>query len=117
MTRKRIPAEVRKSVYEKYNGHCAYCGKEIDYSEMQVDHLKPLRLGGVDAYENYMPTCRSCNHYKRGNSLESWREMLEKIPEKLERIYIYKVGLRFGLIEPKPHKIVFYFEKNKETVE
>lgn len=111
MARKRIPSEIRRAVYEKYGGRCAYCGKQIEYSEMQVDHLKPVRLGGVDTYENYMPTCRSCNHYKRANSLESWREMLEKIPEKLEKEYIYRVGLRFGLVEPKLKKIVFYFEQ------
>ena len=27
--RKPIPKSVRKLVYEKYNGHCAYCGREI----------------------------------------------------------------------------------------
>ena len=38
--------------------------------------------------------------------------MLETIPDKLERdSYIYRVGLDYGLIEPKPHKIQFYFEK------
>lgn len=29
MIRKYIPQEKRKIVYEKYNGHCAYCGKEM----------------------------------------------------------------------------------------
>lgn len=27
--RKPIPKTVRKLVYKKYNGHCAYCGCEI----------------------------------------------------------------------------------------
>lgn len=27
--RKQIPKSVRKQVYQKYNGHCAYCGCEI----------------------------------------------------------------------------------------
>ena len=31
----------RKEVLEKYNGHCAYCGKEITLKEMQVDHKHP----------------------------------------------------------------------------
>ena len=26
--RKPIPKSVRKQVYQKYNGHCAYCGCE-----------------------------------------------------------------------------------------
>lgn len=31
---------IRHAVYAKYNGHCAYCGCEIDYKDMQVDHIK-----------------------------------------------------------------------------
>lgn len=31
----------RKAVYAKYNGHCAYCGRKIEYKDMQVDHLIP----------------------------------------------------------------------------
>ena len=33
--------EARTKVYNKYNGHCAYCGKEIEYKDMQVDHIMP----------------------------------------------------------------------------
>ena len=31
--------ELRKLVYDKYNGCCAYCGCEMTFKEMQVDHL------------------------------------------------------------------------------
>ncbi len=27
----------RKSVYEKFDGRCAYCGREITIKQMQVD--------------------------------------------------------------------------------
>lgn len=59
-----------------------------------------------------MPSCRRCNHYKRANSLEGWRKMIEEIPNKLLRdSYIYRVALDYELVEPKPHKVVFYFEQ------
>ena len=41
----------RKEVLEKYNGHCAYCGKEITLKEMQVDHKHPRRAGGKDDFD------------------------------------------------------------------
>lgn len=111
MDRKKITKAERRQVYEKYDGHCAYCGKEIEYKDMQVDHMKPLRLGGADDMSNYMPACRSCNHYKRGNSLEGFRKLIEEIPKKLERdSYIYRVGLDYGLVEPHKMNVVFYFE-------
>lgn len=84
--------EIREKVFAKYNGHCAYCGKVITYNEMQVDHLIPQRLLAVEydfdeieCFENYMPSCRRCNHYKRGNSLETFRTMISEIPNKLHR--------------------------------
>lgn len=116
MNRKSIAKAIRQDVYEKYNGRCAYCGKEIEYAEMQVDHLIPLRdiESGSDDFENLMPACRRCNHYKRANTLEGWRKMIESIPQKLERdSYIYRVALDYELIEPKPHEIEFYFERWK----
>lgn len=28
--------KIRQLVYDKYGGHCAYCGREIAYKDMQV---------------------------------------------------------------------------------
>lgn len=110
--RKRITKADRLQVFNKYGGHCAYCGREMEIKEMQVDHMVPLRAGGADEMWNYMPTCRRCNHYKRGNSLEGWRKMIERIPEKLKRdSYIYRVGLDFGIVDGHEKRVVFYFEQ------
>ena len=117
-----IKKEIREKVYGKYNGHCSYCGKDIAYKEMQVDHLIPQRLLGVEydfdeieCFKNYMPSCRRCNHYKRGNSLETFRTMISEIPNKLHRDnYIYKVGEDFGIVKGHYNsKIKFYFERNE----
>ena len=120
MKRKQITKAERQQVYQKYDGHCAYCGIPMEYKDMQVDHLIPVESWNpvpeeqVYTMENYMPACRMCNHYKRANSLEGWRHMLETIPEKLERdSYIYRVGVRYGNVRPEPKKIVFYFENRR----
>lgn len=118
MNRKNIKKSEREQVHLKYYGRCAYCGKKIAYKDMQVDHLIPYRnctLEKENDFDNLMPACRRCNHYKRANSLEGWRKMIEQIPEKLKRdSYIYRVALDYELIEPKPHKVYFYFEKERE---
>lgn len=36
--RKPIPKSIREEVYFKYGGCCAYCGTEIEYKDMQVNH-------------------------------------------------------------------------------
>jgi hypothetical protein len=120
---KTISKKVRQEVYNKYNGHCAYCGKEIEYKDMQVDHMIPKQRERfkkyteeeIECFENYMPACRRCNHYKRASSVEGFRKLIEEIPKKLFRdSYIYKVGLDYRLVEPHEHKVKFYFEQVEE---
>lgn len=112
--RKKLTPAERRAVYDKLGGHCAYCGCRIAYKDMQVDHLVPLRQGGPDDLSNMLPTCRECNHYKRGNSLEGWRRMIEATPDTLARdCYTYRQAVRFGTVTPSPRKIVFYFERRE----
>ena len=118
-----ISKSVREKVYNKYNHCCAYCGRKLEYKDMQVDHLIPHQRERfkryteeeLECFENYMPACRRCNHYKRAHSLEVFRLMIEEIPKKLYRdSYIYKVGLDFKLLVPAEHKIKFFFEQIEE---
>lgn len=111
-----VSKETRQHVYRKYDGHCAYCGKEIDYKDMQVDHFKPLRAYsaedcGSDDIENLMPACRMCNHYKCANTLETFRRYIQEIPKKLQDNYIYKVGVAYGNVLENEKPIKFYFER------
>lgn len=115
-----INQKTREAVYRKYNGHCAYCGRIIEYKDMQVDHFKPLRAWGgenanSDDIANLMPACRMCNHYKRANSLEVFRQYISEIPRKLRNDYIYKIGLAYGNIIENDKPIVFYFENHEIT--
>lgn len=36
---KEMKKETRLKVYRMYDGHCAYCGRTIEYKDMQVDHI------------------------------------------------------------------------------
>ena len=109
-----MEVEIRKQVYDKYNGHCAYCGKEIAYKDMQIDHIKPKASDGTDDIDNLNPSCRLCNHYKRNNPLEMWRNWeLGGLVDRLKKIYIFRVALAFGMIEIKNWDKKFYFEKIK----
>lgn len=105
----------RQAVYQKFGGRCAYCGKPIDFKDMQVDHVVPKFDGGTDDISNLFPTCRRCNHYKRAETLESFRSMVQAIPVKLmEREYIFKVGVDFGFFTDQEQSVKFYFEKARD---
>jgi len=109
--RKLTPAE-RRQIYDKMAGRCAYCGCEISIKNMQVDHIKPVSRGGGDDADNLFPACRSCNHRKGTSSLEHFRHEVEQFPVVLMRHNVtYRNAVRFGLVEHKPGKVAFYFEK------
>ena len=104
--------EIRLQVYNKYDGHCAYCGNKIEYKDMQVDHIIPQRVNGSNDIENLMPSCRICNHYKRGYTLYQFKEwLLAGIIERIKKIYIVRVAEKYGMITFHEWDKKFYYEK------
>lgn len=109
---------IREAVYRKYNGHCAYCGKDIEYKDMQVDHQLPKMFEEmhemwkeqVNSFENLFPSCRRCNHYKRSMDLENFRDYMQTLHERIEKDYIAKVAIDYGIVTINPFDGKFYFE-------
>ena len=63
---KKIPQKVRMRLYEQYNHRCAYCGCEMDYKDMQVDHVK-----SVYAYTDITKRMTEKEMYSEANLLPS----------------------------------------------
>jgi 5-methylcytosine-specific restriction endonuclease McrA len=101
----------RGMLYQVAGGHCEYCGKKINYKEMQVDHIIPKHKGGNNSFGNMRCSCRMCNHYKRGFTVEEYRKNLQTLTERLNKIYIYRVGVDHGIITENNKPIKFYFER------
>lgn len=132
----------RQAIYDKCNGHCAYCGQEITIKDMQIDHVMPVKrqmkfvekinergfaytvpvFAGTYDYperlhiDNCLPSCRYCNNYKHDFSLEEFRNQLSKQLERAKNTSAnYRMALRYGLVQETPKPIIFYFETiNKE---
>ena len=123
--------EDRIKVWEKYDHHCAYCGREIKLKDMQIDHFIPKNRGnysrwsdkkgkyivshGEDSMENYMPSCRACNFRKRDMSIGQFREAIKEHAKGLLKgaaKFQVSMSIAYGLLTPSFDKpIVFYFEK------
>ena len=112
--RKALSKEMRAQVYAMYGGHCAYCGKEIDITEMQVDHVQAVYLGGEDEMANYRPAFRQCNFYKSTMSTEGLREQLGLIVGRLEKMLTFRLALAHGLIQLTGRPVKFYFEEHTQ---
>lgn len=46
-----------------FGNRCWMCGVDAD----TVDHVKPLKLNGLDCLSNLRPACRSCNSSKKAS--------------------------------------------------
>jgi len=119
----------RQKMHQKYNGHCAYCGREITAKEMQVDHAEPImrkstyqngkfkKLNGcefpeLDCESNMMPSCRQCNNRKWTCDIESFRSEMSKQVMRAEKICAaFRMALIYKQIEKTEKPILFYFEK------
>lgn len=123
---------LREKVYEKYDGFCAYTGKQLD-EKWQVDHAHPKCLKiqvcqfikEHDEFENLLPSIKIINHYKRGLDIEGFRAYmstfhirlaklpkitsLEKTKKRIE--YMRKVAEHFNISIDLPFCGVFYFER------
>ena len=129
MSRKAISKATRLAVYDKCNHRCAYCGCELEYKDMQVDHLEAVYLNEynkernykvlnddeLNDIENYLPACRACNFYKSTFTLEEFRKRLSTtLFNNLEKNFNYKLLKKYGLIKEDIKPVKFYFEKLRE---
>jgi 5-methylcytosine-specific restriction endonuclease McrA len=106
----------RQSIYAKYGGRCAYCGREIPIERMQVDHLWPRHLAQFrpnednNAFANLMPACQPCNIHKHRFTMEQWRAELQAQVSRLRKNAQFNRALRFDQVKLTETPIWFYFE-------
>jgi len=54
----------KTAAYERQGGECAYCRQKFDFRQMEGDHIKPWKEGGLTTDENLEMLCRECNRRK-----------------------------------------------------
>lgn len=119
----------REIIFNKYQGHCAYCGCELEKG-WHVDELIPVKRnytynrskskfvtdGTCEHPENFnidnqMPACASCNINKHSMSLEEFRNLIQGFMKHLNEVSTqYKIAKRYGLVIEDIKPITFYFE-------
>lgn len=118
-TRMAFSKKTRDLVKAKYQGRCGYCGQESE--KLVVDHIHPVVQGhlliregrDVNAIDNLMPACSSCNNYKMAMSIEEFRREIHKQVDRARKKSInFRLSERFGLIEITNKPVVFYFEQH-----
>ena len=117
-TRKALTKELREEAYNKCKGHCAYCGCELEYKDMQVDHIVAVARGGTNDLENLLPACRQCNYDKHTMTIERFRKRISKeLYKSLDRVFVYRLAKKYNLIKEEPRVVKFYFEQLQDEAD
>lgn len=116
----KLSKEQRQNVFDKYDGHCAYCGCELQKG-WHIDHIEPIVRNSIgcekphnDTFENLNPACPSCNIQKNSYSLEQFRKNIKQFIESLNKYSTqYKFAKKYGLVKETEIEVTFYFERKQ----
>jgi 5-methylcytosine-specific restriction endonuclease McrA len=89
----------RKSVYQRDEYTCQYCGKKPGRDDINLDHIIPKSRGGTNSWKNVVTSCIYCNA-RKGNKLLSelgWK----LIQEPKEPKWKSHIGSPFSKIKAK----------------
>lgn len=61
------------------SGTCYYCGRNVGFKNLTMDHVIPLSRGGRSTKDNIVPCCKECNTRKKSSLPIEWDEYLETL--------------------------------------
>lgn len=65
-------------------GICHYCGNQVAFKDLTMDHLVPLARGGRSTKDNLVPCCKTCNNRKKSMLPLEWEEYVEGLTRENE---------------------------------
>ena len=105
--------KLRKKVYSQ-SKKCAYCGEELEFKNMQVDHKISKANKGTDEMSNLISSCRLCNWHKSDFTVDKFREELLLKIDRLRKQSNIRLLEKYGIIKFSDEPIVFDFEEEKK---
>lgn len=70
----------RANIFLRDQHRCQYCAKIFSRSELNLDHVLPVSMGGKTRWDNVVCSCISCNVKKGGRTPEQAKMQLYKKP-------------------------------------
>lgn len=85
----------KRYIYMRDGGICYFCGKELLFKQISLDHYLPKSKGGPDDTFNLVCSCRRCNKYKKSSVPNDYKEvMLDLFKKAVKDGKITTVGIK-----------------------
>ena len=90
------PPLSNRTLFQRDNHLCMYCGQTFCSSNLSRDHVTPLSQGGQNHWTNVVTACTRCNNHKAGRTPEQADMELLAIPfSPTHAEYIYLQGAQY----------------------
>jgi len=87
----------KPELVDELGDYCSYCGKQVPWSALEVEHIYPKSLPKYAAYEtnwnNFLLACKSCNTIKGAKDVGNLKPYLPHRTNLLAYIDILNGGL------------------------
>ena len=86
--RRRFSDDLERKLCQDQDYRCMYCGRKRAFSDLEIDHKKPVQREGSDNVRNLQVLCPPCNK-RKGNQTDQefrrrYRELLPKTKQPPE---------------------------------
>jgi uncharacterized protein YneF (UPF0154 family) len=86
--RRTLGIRDKQILWERARHKCQACGKELDFTEMQVGHKIAASKGGSASLRNSVCLCYKCNKLQ---GTDSWSVFLKKMGKQPEDLRVKKI--------------------------
>ena len=66
------------------SGICWYCGLQVGFNHLTMDHVIPLARGGRSTKDNLVPCCKDCNTRKKSSLPVEWEDYMNDLARRSE---------------------------------
>lgn len=92
-----LSKRIRFEVFKRDGFACQYCGATPPKAILEVDHIDPVALGGLDEMDNLITACFACNRGKAAVPLsvvpQSLADKAAEVAEREEQLAGYQAIL------------------------
>ncbi len=79
---------ILRTLFVKFGRVCWYCGSDLSFQQIHIDHIVPQKNGGDDDISNLALTCKCCNVAKNFQLLDVFFQWIDFVrSDKFKRIY------------------------------
>lgn len=85
-----IPRFRKRVLFNRDNWECQYCGIDLDWPSITIDHILPRSRGGETSWYNCVASCKKCNIKKGCRTLLESGMVLRKHPTDPKVVHFWE---------------------------